>query len=95
MSKILKLVKETKGRLYIYLNNEDIARQFLADAENEGFTFCDGAKPTAQRQDSIYAVNPDLTINYVGFAGHMAFGCATHIGDQPLVKVNYKDFLGQ
>ena len=93
MCKIKTLVQSTKGRLYIYLDNEDIARRFLSDAENEGFSFCDGVKPTERAADCIYAVNRDLTINYVGFAGHMAFGCASQIGNEQLIKVDYRRFL--
>lgn len=95
MSKIQLLVQSSKGRLYIYLDNEDIARRFLSDAECEGFTFCDGAKPTAREPDCIFAVNRDLTINYVGFVGHIAFGCAKRIEDKLLVKIDYREFLEQ
>lgn len=83
------------GRIYVYLDNSDIAKQFLQDAENEGFTFTDGTKPTLKHTSNIIAVNADATINYVGFVGRMAFQAASKIGNQPLHKIDYRDFLKQ
>lgn len=70
---IMDLVTGNTGRVFVYLANTEISSRFLQDADNEGFTFRDGAKPTSRRADSVLAVNEDRTINYVGFAGHMAF----------------------
>ena len=81
------------GRVFVYLANTEISKRFLQDAENEGFTFCNGARPTSRRADNIMAVNEDRTINYVGFAGHVAFGSATEIGGRPLIKVDYQKFI--
>lgn len=90
---IKQLVKQTKGRVYVYLANDYIGRQFLKDAEREGFTFRDGVKPTEREPDSIFALNRDMTINYVGFVGHMAYGCAKKIGDERLFRVDYGEIL--
>ena len=46
MSKIRDLLSTNKVRIYVYLATTSIGNQFLQDAENEGFTFCDGIKPT-------------------------------------------------
>lgn len=73
MSKIKSLLSTCNGRIYIYLATKDICKQFLRDAENEGFRFCDGVKPTRRKVDSIFAINDDMTINYVGFIGHIAY----------------------
>ena len=81
------------GRIYVYLDNSDIAKQFFRDAENEGFIFTDGTKPTLKHTSNIIAVNADATINYVGFVGRMAFQAASKIGNQPLHKIDYRDFL--
>ena len=88
-----QLAKESKGRVYVYLANQKIGKQFLEDLEREGFKFADGAKPTERGLDSIYALNRNMTINFVGFAGHMAYGCANSIGGKPLIKVDYREFL--
>ena len=92
----IKQLAQTKGRVYVYLADEAIGQRFLEDLEREGFTFGDGVKPTARPMDRIYALNRNGTINYVGFVGHMAFGSgARTIGGQPLVRVDYREFLQQ
>ncbi|MCQ4023270.1 hypothetical protein [Ruminococcus sp. zg-924] len=89
---IKKLLKEN-CRVYVYLSDKDVAKRFLQHAENEGFTFGDGAKPTSGECDSIMAVNENATINYVGVAGRIAFGCAEKIGDKKLMRVDYNKYI--
>lgn len=89
------LLKAHTGRIYVYLDNADICKQFLQDAESEGFTFTDGTKPTQKHTSDIIAVNADATINYVGFVGRVAFQAANAIGNQPLVKIDYREYLNQ
>lgn len=93
MSGIKSLLSTYTGRIYVYLATEDVSKQFLQDAENEGFTFCDGVKPTERDADCIFAINNDMTINYVGFVGHMAYQVADKIGNQPLIKIDYREIL--
>ena len=66
-------LSKLNGKVYVYLRGEVIARRFLQDAENEGFTFGDGEKPTARLGNNLYVVNRDWTISHVGWAGHMAY----------------------
>lgn len=73
MGKISSLLSEYESRIYIYLANGEIGRKFLRDAEDEGFTFGDGVNPTARENDGIFAINKNMTVNYVGFIGHLAF----------------------
>ncbi|MDD6394564.1 MAG: hypothetical protein PUB37_00040 [Firmicutes bacterium] len=81
-----------KGRVYVRLANEEIGRRFLRDAEREGFTFGDGAKPTEREYSDIFAVNRDMTINYVGFVGHIAFSGAKKTGGERLFRVDYEKY---
>lgn len=81
------------GKIYVYLATEDICKKFLKDAEDEGFTFTDGAKPTQKHTSDVLAINPDLTINYVGAVGHIAYQYANKIGNQPLIKIDYRDYI--
>lgn len=83
------------GRIYIHLVTADIGKQFLQDAENEGFLFRDGVKPTQREADSIFAINDDMTINYVGFIGHIAYQVADKVGNKPLVKIDYRDIMNR
>ena len=87
------LLNSRKGRIYVYLATKDIAEQFMRDAESEGFTFGDSVKPTEREPSDIMAINRDMTINYVGFVGHLAYQIASKIGDEPLVKIDYRDCL--
>ena len=70
MQKIKALINKEKHG-YIMLENEDIAKRFLSDAESEDITFSDGTKPTEKTPDDIIALLPNGTICYVGFIGRM------------------------
>lgn len=89
------MLSDYKGRIYVYLATEGISKRFLQDAENEGFTFGDGVKPTERDISDIFAINDDLTISYVGFIGHIAYQSADKIGDQPLIRINYRDIINE
>ena len=93
MSRIKFLLSTYTGKIYVYLATEDVGKQFLQDAENEGFTFSDGIKPTARTPANIMAVNRDHTINYIGTVGRIAFQAANKIGNDPLVKIDYRDVI--
>ena len=82
-----------KGRVYVYLADEETGKQFMQQAETEGFTFKDGVKPTQRDWDGILVLNRDMTLNYVGFVGHMAFGAkAKKIGNEKLLRVDFKKY---
>ncbi len=91
--RIKSLLATHPGRIYIYLATEEISKRFLRDAESEGFLFRDGVKPTQREADSIFAINDDMTINYVGFVGHMAYHVAAKIGNKPLIRIDYRDVI--
>lgn len=93
MSKLKNLLSAyPNNRIYLHFETSELACRFLADAEAEGFTFGDGAKPTSRKPDSIFALNDDMTINYVGFIGHMAFSSGTDkIEERKLVRIEYSE----
>ncbi len=95
MLSIKSLLSAHNGRIYIYLATDDIGKRFLQDAENEGFLFPDGVKPTQREVAGIFAINDDMTINYVGFVGHVAYQAAKKIGNQPLIKIDYRDVINR
>ena len=86
-------LSKLNGKVYVYLRDEVIARRFLQDAENEGFTFGDGEKPTARPRNNLYVVNRDWTISHVGCTGHMAFQSAKRIGEREMIRVDYERYL--
>lgn len=89
---VKRLLEDYSGRIYVYLANDKIGKQFLQDAQNDGFTFCDATAPTQRTPATVMAVNRDFTINYVGFVGHIAYQSASKIGNESLVKIDYRDF---
>ena len=75
------------GRVYVQLPTDQIETLFLAEAENEGFTFRDGAALTSRPCESFMAVNHDKTINYVGVNGRIAFQTiAETVNHEPLLR---------
>lgn len=86
-------LSKKNGRVYVYLANVAIGEKFLQQAEDEGFTFADGAKPTERCYAEIMAVNRDITINFVGMNGRIAFGSgAKTIGNEELIRVDFAKY---
>ena len=86
-------LSKLNGKVYVYLKDEVIARRFLQDAEDEGFTFGDGERPTARPGNNLYVVNRNWTISHVGWAGRMAFQSAKYVGEQELIHVDYEKYM--
>ena len=82
-----------EGRIYVWLEDEEIQRRFMQDAEAEGFTFGEDRLPTRMPLDSIVALNINHTLNYVGIIGHMAFDHPTHVSGQKLIRVDYEKYI--
>lgn len=82
------------GRVYVYVPSKNIRRLFLKNAQEEGFRFADGVKPTRRRAyDDIYALNKDFTLNFVGYIGHIAFHHPEVPNDYNLIRVDYAAYL--
>lgn len=93
MSHTIRQLSQMNGRVYVYFKTESLCRQFLIQAEQEGFTFQDGVKPTERHISNVIAVNKDYTINYVGTIGHIAFGSnIKRIEDESLIRIDYAEF---
>lgn len=81
------------GRVYVYLCNETVRRKFLEDATKEGFTFGDGVSPIDRPQDDIYAIKKNHTLNFVGWAGHMAYHNPKAVTGVELIRVDYEKYV--
>lgn len=93
-NRTIKELSKKNGRVYVYLANVAVGEQFLQQAEDEGFTFTDGTKPTERCYAEIMAVNGNLTINFVGANGRIAFGSgAKRIGDDELIRVDFEKYI--
>ena len=82
-----------EGRILVYLGSHNLVNLFLRNAEAEGFTYPDGKKPTEREGDDILALHKDWTINFLGWAGHMAFRHPDAVLGGPLVRVDYGKYL--
>ncbi len=71
---ITALRENSEGRMYIHFRNNEVCRQFLKDAENEGFRF-GRILPTKSEPSNIIAIEKNHQLSYVGFAGHVAVQC--------------------
>lgn len=89
----IKNLLTLEGRVFIYLKSKNICSIFLNNAEEEGFTFGDGVKPTQREGADIFALHQDWTLNYVGWAGHMAFHHPDAVIGEPLIRVDYGRYL--
>ena len=86
-------LSKMNGRVYVYLANVAIGEKFLQQAEDEGFTFADGAKPTERCYAEVMAVNGNKTINFVGANGRIAFGSgAKTVGGEQLIRVDFEKY---
>ena len=95
MRTIAELAKE-KGRVYVFLSNDEIGNRFLKMAEDEGFTFGDGVKPTdpSRGYEIIMAVNHNKTLSYVGTNGRIAFGSgAPTVNNEKLIRVDFERYI--
>lgn len=69
MKSIEELVMKETIPVYVHTPSKAIAKDFLKQAEKEGFLFCDGKCPTKKKWDDLFALRQNLTISYIGFEG--------------------------
>ena len=62
------------GKVYIIIKGDELQKQFLKDAETEGFRF-GTINPTGSSTDDVIALEPNKQLSYVGFAGRAAIQC--------------------
>lgn len=79
------------GKIYIYLANEKIGKQFMQDAESEGYRF-GKIKPTENGRSNIIALESKKQLSYVGFVGHMNFRCNGG-SDEGLTRIDYEKYV--
>lgn len=91
MQRTVKKLSRLEGKVYVYLADENIAKQFLQDAEFEGFRFRK-IKPTDNGWSSIIAVGKNKQLSYVGFVGHMAFQYPSGVNGN-FYRVDYKKYI--
>lgn len=94
MERTIKHLSELPGRVNVRLATREAAIRFQQMAEDEGFTFRDGVKPTQRDCAEIMAINRDCTINFVGSVGAIAYGAgARRIGNERLIRVDFDKYV--
>lgn len=91
MKTLTELVHSTNKRVYVHLADKSTQQAFIRQAENEGFTFGGGKRITDMPMDDFYALNKNLTVNYINFIGRMAWQC----GAENVLRVEYKNFRAE
>ena len=86
MKSIKELVMKETRPVYIHTPSKALAKDFLKQAEEEGFLFGDGKRPTKKPLDDYYALHQDLTMNYIGFVGRLKWKS----GQEDILRVEYR-----
>lgn len=89
MKSIKELVMKETRPVYIHTPSKALAKDFLKQAEKEGFIFGDGKRPTEKPLDDYYALHQDLTMNYIGYIGRLRFNS----NDDGILRVEYQDLF--
>ena len=76
-------------RVYVYLEDDETIKRFVADAESEGYKFGDGVKISRRNPDMFYALNQNKTVNFINFIGRLAFCCNA----ENIARINYKKYI--
>lgn len=92
MSKTLtELVHSTNKRVYVHLSDIETMRIFINNAEKEGFSFLENKRISDMPLDNFYALNKNMTVNYINFIGRVAYQC----GAENVLRIDYKKILSQ
>ncbi len=75
--------------VYVLFDNHSLCRQFLIQAEWEGFTIGDKQNPTEIDDTNVLAVLHDKKLCHLGFASHMAL----HSAQKNIIRINYGKYI--
>ena len=89
MKSIKELVMKETRPVYIHTPSKALAKDFLKQAEKEGFFFFFFKRPTKKPLDDYYALHQDLTMNFIGFAGRLKWKS----GQEDILRVEYRDLF--
>ena len=76
-------------RVYLYFANAAVWDIFVRQATAEGFLWSGKTKIPKKQRDDIIAMNNDMTFNYIGWAGHMRFGCS----DDGIYRIDFAKYI--
>ncbi len=88
----LTALSNLDGRVYVYCSDRRTLQKFIEDAENEYFRYGDGVSLMEREPEHVMALNWNRTVNYIGYIGHVAYRTADRVGDQTLIRVDYRKY---
>lgn len=89
MRTIRELISKEE-KVFIVLRSKPIRFRFMANAAMEDITFGDGVPATDREVDDIMALQPNGTICFLGWAGHM---CYRH-SEGSVLRIDYEKYIG-
>ncbi len=97
MRTITDLIKDGTAA-WIFCRDEATGKRFLKDAENEGYRFGDGVKPTERHWHYVYVPHQDKTLAHQSVTmWAQAFSAKSLMGEGgkriPLIKVDYAAYI--
>ncbi len=88
MRTVTNLITPSK-HVYVKFNSPALCRQFLLQAEWEGFTAGNGEKPTDIENTDILAVADGKRLCRIGWAGRMLYQADT----ENVIRVDYEKYI--
>ncbi len=76
----LEYLANREERVYLFFRDPETLERFISDAEKEGWHYRDGTSLRERAPQFRMALNPDHTVNDLGYAGSCAFDMADTIG---------------
>jgi len=80
-------------KVYVCFTSDALCRQFLKNAEEEGFSFGNGIQPTQRESDRVLILKADWSICYLNSISQMAFRANLPVNGVIIPKVDYGKYL--
>ena len=86
----LKSLIEKNKKVWFYCGTEVLQKEFLEQAEKEGFVTIRSEKPTSLSLQRLYGINREGTMGYISnFIWYLSF----KTGSKGILKIDYDSFL--
>lgn len=93
--KPLTALSQLDAKIYVHLPTPELGKAFMKQAEVEGFTFFDGAKPTTRPDVTFVCLNPDHTLSFIGMFGRQAYSSGTRTTcGKTLIRAECSEVIG-
>lgn len=79
------------AKVYVRFSCNELCKEFYQKAEKEGFRF-GNIKPTECEPNDLIAIQEDLKLAFVGFAGHLAYHNPQAVAGG-LTRIDYERYI--